>query len=124
MKKLSISVLAIVSGVLYLSIPVAAADKPAAPAAKTTHAATIRNAWPAETIAAKIDTVNPDHHLLIVQGTNQVPFDMIITARTRIKSGDKRIGFADLAGDQGKTVTIKFVPERRGDVAESITMGS
>ncbi len=73
-----------------------------------------------ETMTAKIATVDPQQHLLIVDNQEGVPFDMVVTAKTRIMSGDRTLTLQDLTSDQGKPVTIRFVPEGRGDVAQSI----
>lgn len=64
--------------------------------------------------------VDPQRKLVVVQDPSGVPFDMLVTATTHIKSGDQRLTLRDLAQHQNKGVSVKFVPERRGDVAEAI----
>ena len=49
-----------------------------------------------------------------------VSYDLVVTAKTRIKSGDQAIGLKDLSQDLNKPVSVKFTPERRGDVAKAI----
>ena len=120
MKKRSISIFAVLSCAMMLALPVTAAEKPMPASAKTKQVATMAKAWPPETMTGKITKVEPDRHLVVVQSEDGVPFDMIVTAKTRIVSGNQALAFKDLATDQDRAVTIKFVPERRGDVAESI----
>ena len=108
---------------LLLAIPLIAADKPATKTnKKTTATAVRRTAWKPETLSGKIMKVDPDQKLVVVQTNDGVPFDMRVTARTRIKSGDREVGLKDLTQDTNKTVSVKFTPERRGDIARSIQL--
>jgi len=45
---------------------------------------------------------------------------MVVTAKTRIKVGDQAIALKDLTREMNRTVSVRFNPERRGDVATSI----
>lgn len=116
MKRHLISVLAAMSCAVLLAIPVVAAET----SSKTNHMATVRTDWAPETMTGRITQVEPEQHLVVVQSKDGVPFDIIVTAKTRIVSGNRTLALKDLATDQDRAVTIKFVPERRGDVAESI----
>lgn len=107
--------------VLLFTFPLSAADKPAVPAGKTTPATVHpRAVWPPETLSGTITMVEPDQHLVVVQGSNGASFDMVVTPRTHINSGSQALTVKDLVRYEKKAVSIKFVPERRGDVAESI----
>jgi len=97
---------------LLLAIPAVAATSTA-----------IRNAWPAETLSGTITTVEPGQKLVIVKGPDGVPFDVVVTPKTRIRSGDRVIAIKELTHYQNKDVSVRFLPERRGDVAESIRIG-
>ena len=55
--------------------------------------------------------------LVIVEGPNKALFDMVVTPKTQIKFGNQELNIKDLSRYQNKPVWIKFVPERRGDVA-------
>ncbi|HEY9140199.1 MAG TPA: hypothetical protein VIN93_04870 [Bryobacteraceae bacterium] len=66
--------------------------------------------------------VDAAQRLLIVKGPDGTPFDMVITARTRIESGSHMLKLNDLQADSNKTVSVRFVPERAGDVAQSIRL--
>ena len=110
---------------LALVLPLAAANGPAvkspSPAAsKASTAATVRSAWPPETLSGRIAMVDPAKKLVVVKARDGVLFDMVVTARTVIKSGDHSIALRELSQDLNKNASIRFVPERRGDVARSI----
>jgi hypothetical protein len=104
--------------------PAFAVDKPN-PAVRKAAAksAAVPNAWPPETMAGKITMVEPDRKLLVVVSPDGVPYDVVVTGATRITSGNQSVTLKGLEQYRNKNVTIKFVPERRGDVAESIRIG-
>jgi hypothetical protein len=104
---------------LLLAMPLAAANSTNTKA-NTPKAKVMRTAWPPETISGKIALVDPDRKLVVIQSPDGVPYDLDVTARTRIESGDRSIVFNDLTQDVNKGVTVKIVPEHRGDIAESI----
>ena len=124
MKRLALTVMPLAVFGLLLGSPAVAGDKAASASnqAKATTESSMRNAWPAENLSGKISAVEPGHRL-VVTDADGVPFSMVITAKTRIKAGGQNITFGDLAQYQNKDVSIRFVPERRGDVAESIHIG-
>ena len=117
-----LKVLEAVAFAALLTLPAAAATKAAtkehkAPA-KT--AKVERQAWPAEDITGTIASVDPAQHLVIVKTSDGVPFDMTVSRSTRIEAGDQRMKLDELNSDVNKNVSVKFVPERRGDVARTI----
>ena len=120
MKRQLLSVLSAASFVFLLAVPMIAANKPAAQSHKTPAKETIKTAWAPETLSGKIMMVDPAQHLAVVQGADGVPFDMIVTHSTQITSGDQTLKLPDLSADLNKSVSVKFVPERKGDVARSI----
>jgi len=125
MKSLAMSLLAGTASVLLLAAPVLATTKSTAAPAKTTAVkSAVRSAWPPETLSGKIISVDPGQNLVVVQGPDGVPFDMVATARTRIRSGNEPVTLQDLSGYQNQNVSVRFIPERRGDVAESIRINS
>jgi hypothetical protein len=99
----------------------AAAGKPTAGVHTTKSAAvkTVRKTWPPETIAGKIMMVDPAKKLVVVRA-NGASFDMLVTPSTRIRSGDHRLTLKDLDQDKQKGVSVRFIPERAGDIARSI----
>jgi hypothetical protein len=92
-------------------------------AAKTAAAKTavMRTAWPPETLSGKIDKVVPGSREIVVKDAGGVPFDLKVPRGTRILNGGRAIALKDLQRDQ--SVSVRFVPERRGDVARSIRIG-
>ncbi len=108
--------------ILVLLVPVFAAKKQSGTTGnqsvepgKMTH-----GAWPAETLNGKIVSVVPADKLVIVQDANGVPFDMRVTRSTRMEAGKQRIKLDGLQADTGKSVSVKFKPERSGDIAQAI----
>ena len=104
--------LSIAACALLLGIPLIAAEKTAA----------VRSVWPAETLSGQITMVDPAIKTVVIQTAGGVPFDMVVTRNTRIESGNRAITFQDLQQDMNKAVSVRFVPERRGDVARTIEL--
>lgn len=100
---------------LMLALPLSAADQP-----QSKVAAKAVRAWPAEVLSGTIMMVDPSQNLLIVKGPDGVPFDMVVSRRTRIESGNQKLTLDQLQSDKDKTVSVRFIPERSGDVANSI----
>ena len=125
MMRVELSMLAATACALLLAIPLTAANKPAAARMKKngTTTAAMRSAWPPETLSGKIAMVDPDRKLAVVETPDGVSYDMVVTAKTRIKSGAEAIALKDLTRDLNKDVSVRFTPERRGDVARSIQIG-
>jgi ABC-type glycerol-3-phosphate transport system substrate-binding protein len=74
-----------------------------------------------ETLAGTLQTVLVDKKLLVVAGSNGVPYNFIVSGATKIKVGGNKAKLADLAGATGKSVSVKFLPEKRaGNIAESV----
>ena len=120
--KARLSIMATMACALWLAIPLSAANAPPAkPHATTTTA--VKQAWPPETLTGKIDMVDLDHKLVVVETPGNVTFDMVVTPKTRIESGNKTVNLKELTQDTNKQVSVQFTPERRGDVAKSIDIG-
>lgn len=105
---------------ILVGVPAVAANHPAATAHKATTKAAMEKAWPAETLSGRIMMVDPGLKLAVVKGPDGVPFDLIVTHKTQIESGSQRLKLLDLTSDTNKGVSVKFVPEQRGDVARVI----
>ena len=67
--------------------------------------------------------VDPARTLLVVQTASGVPFDLDVSRQTRIENGNQRMSLDGLSHDVNQSVTVKLIPERRGDVAEWIRVG-
>lgn len=106
-----------------LMVPaVAATHKQAADTQKTVTGKAIPSGWPAESLTGTIMSVDPQKRIMVLKDSSGVPFDMILSHSTRIKAGQRELKPGELASEVNKKATIKFVPERRGDIAESIQM--
>lgn len=121
MMRVRLSILAAAACALA-AIPLAAANGPAAKADRKATAA-VRRAWKPETLSGKISMVNADRRLVVVETPDGVPFDMVVTGKTRIQSGDQAVSLKELTQDRNKSVSVTFTPERRGDVAKTIEIG-
>jgi hypothetical protein len=121
MLRVRLSILAAAACALA-AIPLAAANGPAAKADQKATAA-MRRAWKPETLSGEISMVNADRRLVVVETTDGVPFDMVVTGKTRIQSGDQAVSLKELTQDTNKSISVTFTPERRGDVAKTIEIG-
>jgi hypothetical protein len=121
MKEAKRQILGAIAGAVLLALPVSAmavtTPETHKPAASTMAA---KNAWAPETLAGTIMAVNPDRNLVIVKGPHSVPFDMRVTGRTRILSGNRPVTLASLASDKNDAISVRFTPERSGDIASRI----
>ena len=108
-------VLGVAACSLLVAVPLLAANP-----AKSNSSEKAMQAWPAETLAGTIMTVDPSQNLVIVKGPDGVPFDMVVSRATRIESGSQHLTLDQLKADTNRNVSVRFVPERSGDVARSI----
>jgi hypothetical protein len=107
--------------VAMVSIPATCSTAAAVKASKTAQQ-TDNQMWPAETLSGKITMVDPARRLVVVQDSSGVPFDMVVGRSTHIKSANGMLSLNALKTDLNRSVTIKFVPESRGDVAKAINV--
>ncbi|MBS1854917.1 MAG: hypothetical protein JST11_06100 [Acidobacteria bacterium] len=120
MNQLAIVALSLAACGMLVAGPPAAAAKAARTPAK---AAAMRAAWPPETLSGRIDQIVPGSHEIVVKDTSGVPFDFVVPHGTRIMNGDQAVTLKDLQRDRNQSVSVRFVPESRGDVALSIRIG-
>ena len=124
MNKSMLTWLGLIACAALLTVPLVGSQKAMRTAenAKAQSNGAERSAWPPETLTGKIMMVDPAQHILVIQDSSGVPFDMVVTRATQIRSGDEKLKLGDLSSDVSKNVSLKFVPERRGDVARSIQL--
>jgi len=122
MKQSKWQVFGVVIGAMLWALPMTAAvktesevHKPSAAAAKAA-----RSAWPPETLAGTIMSVDASRRLVVVKGPGDVPYDMRVSRETRILSGKQPVKLANLSSDLNERVTVRFTPERSGDFAQLI----
>lgn len=75
-----------------------------------------------ETLSGTISIVDSSERQLYVEANN-ASYSFVVEASTRITFDGRQLAFADLAEHVDKSVTITFVPMRRGNVAQSIEVG-
>jgi hypothetical protein len=105
-------ILGCAASMLMVALPLAAA------AASKTEAP--RSVWPAETLSGRVMMVDPAQHLLIMKGPAGVPFDITITNSTQIRANGQKATLGSLNSDANRNVTVRFVPERGGDIARTV----
>ena len=86
----------------------APAEKPKAEAAKP------------ETISGTIQMVAADKKIVVVTDSSGTPFNFKLTGATRIKVAGKKAKLDELANQTNKSVSVKFLPLRSGNVAQTI----
>lgn len=107
-----------------LSMLAAALALAAALPAASPNKTTMRSQWAAQDINGTITMVDPAKRLVVVQTASGVPFDLDVTSQTQIRNGDQRLSLTNLNQDMNRNVSVRLIPERRGDVASWIRLGS
>ena len=77
---------------------------------------------PAESLSGTIWIVDPAEHLVVVRD-NGIPYDFTVTPSTRIESSSGQLSLNQLTSMTSSKITVKFLPERRGDIAQSMMIG-
>ena len=85
-----------------------AAEKPKAEFAK------------AETISGTLQMVAADKKIVVLTDSAGTPFDFKVTGATRIKVAGKKAKLDELASETNKAASVKFLPTRTGNVAQTI----
>jgi hypothetical protein len=111
-------ILCAVAAAFVVSPLVRAADQPASKTqAKTASSQALAKP---ETITGSIMMVDQKSNVVVVKDSRGTTFDIVVSKGTRLQAGGQPIHFKDLTTDTNKPVTVKFVPERSGDIAQSI----
>jgi hypothetical protein len=55
-----------------------------------------------------------------MKAPSRATFNFIVNPSTGIKSGDQRLTLVDIICGVDKPVSVRFVPTRRGNIAQSI----
>jgi len=91
---------------------------PAASEAKPAKAAPMKAAA-AETLSGTIASVDAEKKLVVVTGSNGVPYNFTVSGSTKITVGGSKAKLSDL--QTGKQASVSFVPaKKRGNLAKSI----
>ena len=129
MKNKMLALATMLALLLFGAILVTAQDQPsgqdqAAPAQSSTEKAKPAKghhmaAAKAETLSGTISSVDADKHLLVVSGSDGVPYNFMVNKSTKITSGGSKAKLGDL--QQGKQVSVAFVDmKKKGDWAKSV----
>jgi hypothetical protein len=116
MRKALLSILAVIVFTMFGAAVVVAQE-----AAQKPEAA--KPAVKAETISGTLSMVVTDKKLVVLTGTGGVAYNFKVTGSTRIKVDGKKAKLDELAGQAHKSVTVKFLPVRSGNIAQSIEVG-
>jgi hypothetical protein len=96
-------------------------SKETVPPQKATHPEGDR-LGPPETLIGTITMVEPSKNLIVVRDKNGTLFNFVTRRSTRIVADDRRLTVTDLSASLEKTVSIRFVPARRGNLAQLIEL--
>jgi hypothetical protein len=118
------SILILFGAAIFAFLPVnQALAKQTTQATKTTHTQMVRNQWQTQTLSGKIAKVDSGKNVVIVKDSSGTPFDLVVTPSTRIKSGTERLKLSDLSAKMNDKVSVRYTPERKGDIAKLIDIG-
>lgn len=73
-----------------------------------------------EELSGTIGYVSPSAKELTLMGANGIPYDFDLTAMSRIEQSGSKIARSELTDQSHKQATIKFVPTKRGNLAERV----
>ena len=113
--------LCLLMGAFLLPCAIGFAAPKAAPVTKALTHKIAAQRWPVESLSGKVSMVDPQKDLVVVRDSGGTPFDFIVTHATRIDSGAKHEKLSQLSANT--PVSIRFTPESRGDVANTINIG-
>jgi ABC-type amino acid transport substrate-binding protein len=77
----------------------------------------------AETISGTLQIVAADKKIVVLTDSAGTPFNFKVSGATRIKVAGKKAKLAELASQMHKAASVKFLPTRSGNVAQSIEIG-
>jgi hypothetical protein len=120
--KQSVLIALTTAGLVLIPATCLAASATNAPKATKTSQQTLHRTWHPETLSGKITMVDPALKLVVLQDPSGVPFDIVVNRSTHIKSANGSLSLKDLSSDVNRDASIKFIPESRGDIAETINV--
>jgi len=92
----------------------------AAPPSSAKDPASLRIPVKQETIRGTLTIVDPAAKVIFVKSGEGITYDFKIDAATKIASGEKKLGFDELATEIGKEIEVVFRPLKVGNVASSV----
>jgi len=106
------------STILCASMALPAVTAKAASTTKTVARHAIPTRWQAQQLTGTISIIEPQQDLLVVRDPTGTPFDLQVPRSTRIMEGQSRVKLSQLS--KNESVSIRFIPESRGDIARQI----
>jgi hypothetical protein len=73
-----------------------------------------------ETISGTIQMVATDQKLVVLTSSSGTSYNFKVTGATRIKVAGKKAKLDELAAQANKSASVKFLPLRTGNLAQSI----
>jgi hypothetical protein len=78
---------------------------------------------PKETLTGTISMVDKTQDLVVVTGSNGVPYNFRVTRSTRITISGNKAGIDELANQLNKQISVEFIPKTGGNFASSMEVG-
>jgi hypothetical protein len=78
---------------------------------------------PAEDLTGTISFVAPSDKEVTLMSPNGTPYDFQVGRTTRIDLAGRRISEMDLANENHKQATVRFLPTGQGNLAETLEIG-
>ncbi len=103
-----------------LSAIVCASMALGASTSKTVVHHTVPVRWQAQELKGTISMVDPQQDLLVVRDSSGTPFDIQVQRSTRIRNGLSPATLSQLS--KNESVSIRYIPEARGDIARQIQL--
>jgi hypothetical protein len=77
-----------------------------------------------EQLGGTLAFIGPSDKEVTLVGTNGVPYDFRLTAKSRVDLAGKKISVTQLPAEEHKRAAIRFVPTTRGNLAESLKISA
>ena len=104
--------------ILCASMALPAVTAKAATTTKTVARHAIPTRWQAQQLKGTISMVDPQQDLLVVRDPSGTPFDLQVHRSTHILQGRSSVKLSQLS--KNESVSIRYIPEARGDIAQRI----
>jgi hypothetical protein len=78
----------------------------------------------AEELSGTIAFVGPADKEVTLIGANGVPYDFQLTSKTKVDVAGRMIGATQLATENHKEATVRFLPTTRGNLAERLEISA
>jgi hypothetical protein len=73
-----------------------------------------------EQLSGTISFIGASDREVTLRGSNGVPYDFVLTPKSKVDLAGHKISPQQLASDKGKNATVRFVPTARGNIARAV----